>query len=77
MIDKLDPTPLPEQVANAVQKRIEDGEIEPGQPIPSEKSLQQEYGVARGTVRRAVALLVERGLVVTIQGRGSYVKPRP
>lgn len=73
----LDPTPLYQQVADAVQRRIEDGEFEPGQPIPSEKTLEQEYGVARGTVRRAVALLGERGLVVTIQGRGSFVKPRP
>ncbi|MES2211408.1 MAG: GntR family transcriptional regulator [Chloroflexota bacterium] len=74
MIDKLDPTPLYVQVADAVQREIEAGRPGPGEPIASESYMGQTYGVARGTVRRAVALLVERGLVVTIQGRGSYVK---
>ena len=36
-----------------------------------------EYGVAYDTVRRATALLRERGLIVTIVGRGTYVSERP
>jgi Bacterial regulatory proteins, gntR family len=39
--------------------------------------LAEQYGVARVTVRRAIALLRERGKVVTVHGRGSYVTPRP
>jgi len=35
-----------------------------------------QYGVARVTVRRAIALLRDRGKVVTVHGRGSYVAPR-
>ncbi|RVX45192.1 regulatory GntR family protein [Nonomuraea polychroma] len=39
------------------------------QPAP----LQQEHGVARGSVRRAMELLRKEGWVVTIQGRGTFV----
>ena len=76
MVDQLDPTPLKEQLANVLRARIESGELPPGQPIPSESYLQQEHGVSRGTVREAVALLREAGLVITIQGRGTYVARR-
>ena len=38
------------------------------------KSLVQEFGVARGTVRRAIEVLRDAGLVVTVQGRGTFVK---
>jgi DNA-binding GntR family transcriptional regulator len=75
MVDPLDPTPLYVQVADAVAARIKAGELKPGQPIPSEKTLQQDYGVARGTVRQAVAVLRDRGLVITVPQRGTYVKP--
>lgn len=74
VIDPLSPTPLYEQVADVIAAKIEAGELAPGALIPSESRMQQEYGVARGTARRAVALLVERGLVVTIPQRGTYVK---
>lgn len=74
MVDPLDLTPLYVQVADLVQARIEAGELQPGQPIPSEKTLQQDYEVSRGTVRQAVALLRERGLVITVPQRGTYVK---
>lgn len=77
MTDPLDPTPLYEQVANAIAARIEAGELSPRDPIPSELTIQQEFGVARGTARRAVEVLRERGLVVTIPQRGSYVADRP
>lgn len=71
----MSPTPLYEQVADVIAAQIESGDLAPGALIPSESRLQQEYGVARGTARRAVGLLVERGLVVTIPQRGTYVKP--
>ncbi|MFE9189234.1 GntR family transcriptional regulator [Micromonospora sp. NPDC007208] len=73
MIDPLSPTPIYVQLADVIAKRIETGELPPNRPIPSESTLQQEYGVARGTVRAAVRLLRERGLVMTVPQRGTYV----
>ena len=68
------PVPVYVQLADLLARMIESGELKPDYPIPSESWMQQRYGVARNTARRAVALLRERGLVYTIGGRGSYVK---
>ncbi len=68
-------TPVHVQVADILRSRIEAGQLLPDRPVPSEAQLQQESGVARGTARKAIALLCDRGLVVTVKGRGSYVTP--
>lgn len=77
MTDPLDPTPFYEQVAALLAARIESGEFQPRDLLPSEGAIQREYGVARGTARKALELLRQRGLVVTIPQRGSYVADRP
>jgi DNA-binding GntR family transcriptional regulator len=64
------------QIAAWVQSRIDSGELRPGQPIESEKDLMDAFGVARTTVRRAIAYLRETGTVRTVQGRGTYVNER-
>lgn len=74
MIDPRGPVPAYVQVADIIAARIASGELQAGRPIPSEESMRQEFGVARGTVRRAVAELRTRGLVFTVPMRGSYVK---
>jgi DNA-binding GntR family transcriptional regulator len=75
-IDPYGPVPLFRQLADVLRGKIERGELEPGRPVPSQRSLVQEYGLARGTVARAVAMLVEEGLVVIVPGKGAYVPPR-
>lgn len=75
MLDPLAPTPLYVQLADLLAGQIARGELTPGQPLPSESYLQGEHGVARGTVRAAIRLLRERGLVVTAPQRGTYVAP--
>ena len=62
------------QVADDVQRRIAEGEI--SAKLPSERSFAEEYGVAYTTVRHAMAVLRERGVIVTVHGRGTYVKPQ-
>jgi len=62
------------QLADLLAEQIHAGEIQPDYPIPSEAWMQQRYGVARNTTRRAVELLRQRGLVYTIAGRGTFVK---
>jgi len=48
--------------------------LRPRATLPSESYLQQEYGVSRGTVRMAIGILRDEGLVVTIGGRGTFVR---
>lgn len=72
MVDPDSPVPLYVQVADWVEGLIRDGTIPPNRPIPSEATIQQQFGVARGTTRKAVELLRERGLVFTVHGKGTY-----
>lgn len=64
------------QIAAWLASRIESGELVPDQPVPSEKELIDLFGVARTTVRRAIAYLREQGMVLTVRGRGTYVARR-
>lgn len=61
------------QVADDVARRIESGEI--ARKLPAERSLAEEYGVAYTTVRHAMKILRERGLIITVHGRGTFVLP--
>lgn len=66
-------TPVYRQLASILRRRILAGQIRPDHVIPSEKRLEQEFGVSRNTSRRSIALLRDEGLVVTVPGRGTYV----
>ncbi|MWA00045.1 GntR family transcriptional regulator [Actinomadura sp. LD22] len=73
-IDHESPLPPYRQIAAWVADQIASGALAPDRPIPSEKTLMQEFeGVARTTVRRAVKYLREQGLIYTVPQRGSYV----
>jgi GntR family transcriptional regulator len=64
------------QLANALRRRIEDGQWEPSQKISTLEELEKEFQVARVTVRQAVDLLQKEGLVHRQQGRGTFVAER-
>lgn len=61
------------QIYEALRTEIFEGDIKPGDMLPTEKELSESFDVNRHTVRRAVQALSERGLVVTRQGAGTYV----
>jgi len=61
------------QLADIIEQRIKSGELRVGRTIPSEQTLMQEYGLSRGSVRKAVSVLRERGLVDTVAHRGTFV----
>jgi GntR family transcriptional regulator len=62
------------RVAEDIAARIASGELRPGARLRAERDLAGHYGVAYGTVRRAMAVLRERGLIETIHGRGTFVR---
>ncbi|MFI1796335.1 GntR family transcriptional regulator [Streptomyces sp. NPDC020379] len=62
------------RVLEALTDEIGAGKYEPGALIPSEADLCARFGVARGTARRAIRELRERGLVETEWGKGTFVK---
>ena len=61
------------RVADHLAARIAARELAPGARLPSERDLAAEYGVALGTARRAIVELRERGLVVTLPAKGTFV----
>ncbi|AQZ70861.1 hypothetical protein BKM31_34015 [[Actinomadura] parvosata subsp. kistnae] len=65
-----------QRVAADIVARIMGGEIPPREAIPGENSLMRQYGVARETVRHALAYLRESGWVVTVAYGGTYVVDR-
>ena len=72
-----DDGPKYERVADAIEADIRSGELPPGMRLQPERVLMAEFGVSYGTVRHAVKLLRERGLVRTRHGEGNYVRARP
>jgi GntR family transcriptional regulator len=61
-------------LAAALRQRIMAGEWQPGSALPAEQALASQHGVALGTLRQALALLVEQGLIERIHGRGTFVR---
>ncbi len=64
------------QIAEDLRRGIESGILAPGAKLDSERTLAERYGVARTTVREALKVLRNEGLVVPRQGSGVYVSER-
>ena len=65
--------PLYEEIRQQVTRGLMAGEWKPGELIPSEIELARRFGVAKGTVRRALDDLVSEKILVRRQGRGTFV----
>ena len=65
------------RVADHIAARIAARSLPAEARLPAERDLAAEYAVAIGTARRAVLELRDRGLVVTLPGKGTYVVGRP
>lgn len=66
--------PLYQRLRDEMLGKIAAGEWLPGEAIPTETELTRQYGVAIGTVRKAVETLVAEGLLLRAQGRGTFVR---
>ncbi|HVI27085.1 GntR family transcriptional regulator [Hansschlegelia sp.] len=69
--------PLYLQVALVMRQRISSGRWEQGAKIPTLEKLEQEFSVARVTVRQAIEMLQAEGLLDAQQGRGTFVSGKP
>lgn len=65
------------QLKQILEKRIQSGEFQPDDQFPTDEALCELYGLSRGTVRRAVDLLVDEGRLRREQGRGTFVTTPP
>ena len=66
--------PLYQRVAEKIANRIYDGHWRPGEPIPNEFALADEFSVSQGTIRKSMSVVEEAGLVDRQQGRGTFVR---
>ncbi len=71
------PKPLYAQIAEEMAQRIQCGELSPGDRLPSQNALMEEFSVSQATVRQAILNLSNQGLVTAHQGVGVFVaEPR-
>lgn len=64
---------LYEQIVEQIEQSILKGVLKPGDQLPAERELAQQFGVSRTAVREAVKTLREKGLVEAYSGRGTFV----
>lgn len=65
--------PLYFQIEEYIRRKIEDGEWERGEQIPTEKELCTFFEVSPSTIRQAISNLVQKGILVKKQGKGTFV----
>ncbi|MEO7069564.1 MAG: GntR family transcriptional regulator, partial [Nostocoides sp.] len=73
VIDRASPVPLYHQLAEQLTAAVETGRLKPGDPFENELALASRLDLSRPTVRRAIAELVSRGLLVRRRGIGTTV----
>jgi GntR family transcriptional regulator len=67
------PEPIYRQIADDLQRKIESGELAPGDQLPTEAELRDVHDASRNTVRDAMKWLISRGLIETRPGQGTFV----
>src|ERR1700757_3186444 len=67
------PSRLYEQIVRQIEDSISSGTLKPGDQLPPERELAQQFGVSRTAVREAVRALHEKGLVEAYPGRGTFI----
>lgn len=65
--------PIYRQVADHIAAAIGRGDLAPGDKLPAERDLADDWEIAVGTIRSAMAVLRERGLIVSSHGKGTFI----
>jgi len=68
------PEPVYEQIVRQVQHGVAEGELKPGDALPTVRQLADDLQINRNTVARAYKLLEDRGVILTAGRRGTFVR---
>lgn len=68
---------LPARIAAQFARQIQQGELKPGDKLPTENAMSKNFGVSRTVIREAIAQLRNEGMIETRQGVGAFVILRP
>lgn len=72
-IDSTSPIPLYYQICEQFRILIQTGKLKPGDKLPTEAELRDQFGISRMTVRQALSELVREGLIVRKRAKGTFV----
>jgi GntR family transcriptional regulator len=75
-VDPNQPSPLYAQLRDTIREAIEEGKLQPRETLPAEREIVSRMNVSRITVRKAIAELVDEGLLIRQQGSGTFVASR-
>lgn len=64
---------LYEQIVEQIEQSVQRGDLKPGDQLPAERELAEQFGVSRTAVREAVKALREKGLVEAYPGKGTFI----
>jgi GntR family transcriptional regulator len=64
------------RIASELRDQIRTGQLPPGTQLPTEQELAQRHGVSRNTVRLALGMLTNEGMISSSAGRGTFVRDR-
>ncbi|PWW06517.1 GntR family transcriptional regulator [Paenibacillus cellulosilyticus] len=64
---------LYKQIQEDIMRKIKSGQLRPTDRIPSEQELMDEFKVSKITVKNALTLLADEGLIIRVQGKGTFV----
>lgn len=70
-------TPLYKQIQHKIKHKISSGELRPKDRVPSERELADQFRVSQITAKNALIGLADEGIVVRIQGKGTFVAEEP
>ena len=73
LVDKSKRLPLYLQLSESLERKIKDGDLKPGDALPPENELSKQLGVSPVTVKNGLKILVDKGLIRRISGRGTFV----
>lgn len=74
-LDETSPTPLYLQLQRVIRDAVRAGKLEADEALPSERDLARQLGISRVTVRKAIAGLVDKGILVQRWGSGTFIAP--